>query len=141
MHGPWQDGIPQQGYQLKLTPAALYRTAIRDVNAWCRKQHSKDFAVLSGTDQDAVLHGLESGDIHLADVPAKAFFSILWENTLEGFLADPIYGGNRNFAGWKLVGFPGPRYNYVAEIEQYGKPYTEPTVGIMGRDPSRLSGG
>jgi gluconate 2-dehydrogenase gamma chain len=45
-----------------------------------------------------------------------------------------MYGGNRDFAGWKLVGFPGPRYNYVNEIEQYGKPYTLPPVGLMGRN-------
>lgn len=138
MHGPWQNGVPQQGYQLKLTPAELYRTAIRDIDRWCAKQHSMHFSALSGADQDDVLHGLESGDIELADVPAKAFFTMLWKNTVEGFLSDPIYGGNRDFAGWKLVGFPGPRYNYVAEIEQYGKAYTEPTVGLMGRDPSRF---
>jgi gluconate 2-dehydrogenase gamma chain len=52
-----------------------------------------------------------------------------------------MYGGNRNFAGWKLVGFPGPRYNYTSEIEQYGKPYTLPTVGILGRDGTRLRRG
>jgi gluconate 2-dehydrogenase gamma chain len=61
---------------------------------------------------------------------------MLWQNTGEGFFADPMYGGNRDFAGWKLVGFPGPRYNYVNEIEQYGKPYTLPTVGLMGRNGS-----
>jgi gluconate 2-dehydrogenase gamma chain len=52
-----------------------------------------------------------------------------------------MYGGNRNFAGWKLVGFPGPRYNYVSEIEQYGKPYTLPTVGILGRNGALLKKG
>jgi len=58
---------------------------------------------------------------------------MLWQNTQEGYLADPMYGGNRDFAGWKLIGFPGPRYNYVAEIGQFGKPYTLPTVGLKGR--------
>ncbi len=33
-------------------------------------------------------------------------------NTIEGFFADPIYGGNRDMVGWKLVGFPGARYDY-----------------------------
>ena len=134
MQGPWEQGTQQQGYQLKLTPGELYQTAIRNIDTWCHQKHQKSFAELSGADQDEVLHGLESGDIKLADVPSKAFFTMLWKNTVEGFLADPMYGGNYNFAGWKLVGFPGPRYNYVAEIEQYGKPYTEPTVGILGRD-------
>jgi gluconate 2-dehydrogenase gamma chain len=141
MQGPWATGIPEQGYQLKLTPSQLYQTATRDVNAWCQKNRGKDFAVLSAAEQDDVLHGLESGEIELADVPAKVFFTMLWNNTVEGFLADPMYGGNRNFAGWKLVGFPGPRYNYVSDIEQYGKPYTLPTVGILGRNGTLLQKG
>jgi gluconate 2-dehydrogenase gamma chain len=59
---------------------------------------------------------------------------MLLKNTQEGFLADPLYGGNRGFTGWKLVGFPGPRYNYMFEITQYGKPYPLPTVGLLGRN-------
>ena len=141
MQGPWATGIPEQGYQLKLTPGELYQTATRDVNAWCQKNHGKDFAVLSAAEQEDVLHGLESGDIELVDVPAKVFFDMLWQNTVEGFLAAPMYGGNRNFVGWKLVGFPGPRYNYVSDIEQYGKPYTLPTVGILGRNGTLLQKG
>jgi gluconate 2-dehydrogenase gamma chain len=141
MQGPWATGTPEQGYQLKLTPGELYQTATRDVNAWCQKKHGKDFAGLSEAEQDDVLHGLESGDVELPDVPAKVFFTMLWNNTVEGFLSDPMYGGNRNFAGWKLVGFPGPRYNYVSEIEQYGKPYTVPTVGILGRNGALLKKG
>jgi gluconate 2-dehydrogenase gamma chain len=80
-----------------------------------------------------VLQGLEKGDIKLTDAPAKDFFAMLWQNTHEGFFADPMYGGNRDFAGWKLIGFPGPRYNYTEEIVQYGKPYALPSVGLMGR--------
>lgn len=138
MQGPWETGTEQQGYQLKLTPAELYRTAIGNVDDWCHRHHQKTFSQLGGADQDQVLHGLESGDVKLADVPAQAFFTMLLKNTVEGFLADPMYGGNYDFAGWKLIGFPGPRYNYVAEIEQYGKPYAEPTVGILGRDGTRV---
>ena len=84
--------------------------------------------------QDQVLHDMDDNKIELEDFPAQAFFAVLWQNTQEGFLSDPMYGGNRNFVGWKLVGFPGPRYNYVAEITQYGTPYPLPQVGIMGRD-------
>lgn len=133
MEGPWKKGTEQQGYQLRLTPARLYRAAIKDTDDYCQRTFKKRFAELSAADQDKVLHGLEKGDIDLANAPAKDFFKMLLQNTNEGFFADPIYGGNRNFAGWKLVGFPGPRYNYVSEIEQYGKPYAQPTVGLAGR--------
>ena len=138
MQGPWREGTEEQGYQLKLTPAQLYRTAIQDVDAYCRSSNGgKGFAQLDGASQDKVLKGLEKDEIKLARVPAKQFFDMLWHNTREGFLADPMYGGNQNFAGWKLIGFPGPRYNYVAEIDQYGKPYDVPPVGVLGRDPRR----
>ncbi|MDQ6629034.1 MAG: gluconate 2-dehydrogenase subunit 3 family protein [Pseudomonadota bacterium] len=55
----------------------------------------------------------------------------------QGFFADPICLGNRNFIGWKLIGYPGPRYNYDADILRFGEHYPLPMVGLMGRDPSR----
>lgn len=141
MRGPWKKGTKQQGYQSKLNPAQLYRTAIRDIQAYCQNKYHKRFDELPSATRDEVLHGLESGDIELPDAPSKEFFTMLWKNTQEGYLADPMYGGNRNFAGWKLVGFPGPRYNYVAEIEQFGKAYTLPTVGLKGRGDLDRNGG
>jgi gluconate 2-dehydrogenase gamma chain len=135
MQGPWHQGTDEQGYQLKLTPAQLYRAAIRGIDAQVRAKHGdKAFAELAPEDQDAILHALDQGEMQLPDAPAKVFFTMLVQNTVEGFLADPVYGGNRDFAGWRLVGFPGPRYNYVAEIEQYGKRYDMPMVSIGGRD-------
>ena len=123
----------------KLTPAQLYRAAIPAIDAYCRRTYGgKAFAALGADMQDQVLHGLEEGKVDLQGPPAKEFFTQFWQNVNEGFFADPMYGGNRDFAGWKLVGFPGPRYNYVAEIEQYGKPYALPPVGLLGRDGSAL---
>ncbi|MGH8111918.1 MAG: gluconate 2-dehydrogenase subunit 3 family protein [Rhodanobacteraceae bacterium] len=135
LKGPWPTGDAEQGYQSRFTPAQMYRVAIASIDAHCRKQFRKAFAALDPKQRDDVLHGLEKGDIKLPDTSAKQFFEMLWNNTQQGFLADPMYGGNRNFAGWKLVGFPGPRYNYTDEIEQYGKRYTMPTVGLRGGDP------
>jgi gluconate 2-dehydrogenase gamma chain len=135
MTGPWPHGTDQQGYQLHLSPAQFYRAAIADIDAYCGKKHGKPFAQLTEAQQDAVLHGLEDGSVKLEHVPSDAFFKMLWQNTQEGFLADPVYGGNRDFVGWKLVGFRGPRYNYVEEITQYGKPYRQPFVSLAGREP------
>lgn len=136
MRGPWPTGTDQQGFQLKYTPAQIYREAIAGVDAHCRQQYGKPFAQLAPAQQDEVLHALEDGKIELAKVPAKTFFALLWQNTQEGFLADPAYGGNRDFTGWKLIGFPGPRYNYVDEIEHFGQPYKQPFVSLVGRNPS-----
>ncbi|WP_245152286.1 gluconate 2-dehydrogenase subunit 3 family protein [Allopusillimonas soli] len=139
MEGPWASGTEQQGYQLKETPAQLYRKAIAEVDAYCRKHfNGMDYADLKTSEQEQVLHDLDEDKIQLKDFPGQAFFAILWQNTQEGFLSDPMYGGNRNFAGWKLIGFPGPRYNYVKEITEYGKPYPLPPVGLLGRDGTRI---
>ncbi|WP_368641415.1 gluconate 2-dehydrogenase subunit 3 family protein [Castellaniella ginsengisoli] len=142
MEGPWADGTAQQGYQLRQTPAQLYRIAIAGIDGHCRHHFDgKAFAQLPIEDQDQILRDLEAGKIELQEIPAQAFFAVLWQNTQEGFLSDPMYGGNRGFAGWNLIGFPGPRYNYVEEITQYGKPYPLPPVGILGRDGTRLLAG
>jgi len=139
MQGPWRDGTQQQGYQLRLTPAQLYRKAIGEIDEHCGKTYGKRFADLDADTQDKLLRDMEGGVLQLSGVPAMRFFDILWQNTQSGFLADPMYGGNREFAGWKLIGFPGPRYNYVAEIEKHGVRYDMPTVGILGRDPGKRS--
>src|SRR5262249_44237712 len=41
MQGPWKRGVPNQGYQLPLTPAELYRAGIDATNAYCRKTYKK----------------------------------------------------------------------------------------------------
>jgi gluconate 2-dehydrogenase gamma chain len=66
-------------------------------------------------------------------VSSTEFFALLLENTMEGFFADPIYGGNRDMAGWKLIGFPGARYDYRDWVERHNEPYPLPPVSIMGR--------
>ena len=139
MQGPWHDGTPSQGYQSRLTPAGVYRAAIAAIDRRCAHDHGgKPFADLSGELQDQWLGALEQGQVELPDVSAKTFFHLLLQNTKEGFLSDPMYGGNRNFAGWRLIGFPGPRYNYVADITRHGQRYTLPTVGLLGRDGSLI---
>ena len=55
------------------------------------------------------------------------------QNTMEGFFADPIYGGNRDMAGWKLIGFPGARYDYRDHVGKHNQPYPLPPVSILGR--------
>ncbi len=135
MKGPFHLGAKEQGYQLPFTPAQIYRLCIPRVDKHCRDQHGAPFAQLNAQQQDQVLHDLQDGKIDLGEIPSTSFFGLLWQNTKEGFFADPIYGGNRDFIGWKLIGYPGPRYNYVNEIERYGQPYKQPYTSLAGRDP------
>jgi gluconate 2-dehydrogenase gamma chain len=134
MQGPWSPGLPTQGWQTRLTPAGMYRTAIKAIDAAvARDGHAASFAALAEHDQDAFLHRLEKGESTLDGVDAKAFFAQLWQNTLEGFWSDPIYGGNRDLAGWKLIGFPGARYDQSPYVGRHGEAYPLPPVGLKGR--------
>jgi gluconate 2-dehydrogenase gamma chain len=49
---------------------------------------------------------------------------------MEGFFSDPIYGGNRDKIGWKLVGFPGVHASYANDIERHGVAWTRPPASI-----------
>jgi gluconate 2-dehydrogenase gamma chain len=81
-----------------------------------------------------VLNGVESGDVKLDPVDAKTFFTeYLLKNMQEGFFADPIYGGNRDMAGWKMIGFPGTRYNYLDWIDRHNERFPLPPVSMIGR--------
>lgn len=137
MMAPFHEGMKEQGYQLPLTPAQLYRASIAEIDGWCHNKWNKAFAALSADQQDQVLHQLQDGKIPLSKLHGGQFFDMLWQNTQEGFLADPIYGGNKDFAGWALIGFPGPRYNYLDDIEKWGQRYTMPYVSIGGERAAR----
>src|SRR5882724_13044085 len=63
MQGPWKRGTPNQGYQLPLTPAQLYRAGIEATNAHCRKTYSKRFDRLDVAQRQEVLIGLSTGKI------------------------------------------------------------------------------
>lgn len=133
MQGPWGEGTATQGYQARFTPAALYRAAIRDIDEAANREARNPFAKLQPADQDGWLHRLEDGKLQLPTVDARTFFQLLHQNTLEGFWADPLYGGNRDMAGWKLIGFPGARYDHSPFVTRYGERYPLPPVAIMGR--------
>jgi gluconate 2-dehydrogenase gamma chain len=134
MRGPFRKGKSSQGYQAPYTPAQLYRAGIRALdNHIGARFRGKSFSQLKPEQQDSILHALDSGKLDLDKVPAKEFFSFLHENTIEGFFSDPIHGGNRNMVGWKLIGYPGARGNYIDYIEKYNQRYPLPPVSIQDK--------
>jgi gluconate 2-dehydrogenase gamma chain len=132
--GPFAKGSEQQGPQSPLTPAELYRKGLAALDKYCRDKFSgKGFAQLSDSDKDSVLHAMEKGDAKLDGIDAKMFFEKhLLKNVQEGFFADPIYGGNRDLVAWKMIGFPGARYNYLDWIDRHNERFPLPPVGIAG---------
>src|SRR5215510_11598040 len=132
MQGPWKRGTPNQGYQLPLTPAQLYRAGIEATNAHCRKTYGKTFDALTEAQREEVLVGLSTNKIKFdSGLPTTTFWNTVYQTVMQGMFADPIYGGNRNKAGWKMIGFPGVIAVHRENVEKYrDKKYTADILGI-----------
>ena len=135
MQGPWAKGQKTQGYQSRLDPARLYCAAIEAINAHCKEEFKgKAFFELSPQNQDDLLKGLENGDIKLKGVDAKTFFDLFLQNTVEGFFGDPVYGGNKDMTAWKMIGFPGARYDYRPYVKKHNQKIELEPVSVAGID-------
>lgn len=135
MQGPFSaNPLPSQGLQSALTPRQQYRQGLAALGSYCKASSGgRGFAQLNAEEQDRLLSGLEKGEVKLPGFDARMLFQAVYANTIEGYFADPIYGGNRDMVGWKLVGFPGVRYDYRDVMEAPNKPYIIPPVGMRGR--------
>ena len=132
MAGPHEPaGDPRNGFQSPLTPAEIYRKGIVAFQAWCQAQHGKAFEALDAATQDAALTALEKGDVTL-EPELRDFFSMLSQNTREGYFADPLHGGNYRMLAWSYIGFPGARGSYTEWVSQHNKPYPLGPVSISG---------
>jgi gluconate 2-dehydrogenase gamma chain len=135
MQGPWGKGEKSQGYQSKLSPADYYRAALKALAGIVAQRHQgAALPTLKPEEQDALIKDLEAGKLDLGDIDGKDFFEMLLQHVREGMFADPIYGGNRDMAGWKLIGFPGARYNYRDWVLRHNEKYDRPPVGLSGAD-------
>lgn len=134
MRPPFMEGDEQQGPQSPLTPVMRYRRSLAALDNYCRARFvGKTFAEIPTDQQDLVIAGLEKGSVQLPGVSGRGFFDLLLKNAREGFFADPIYGGNKDMVGWRMVGFPGARYDYRDWVEHHNQKYPRPPVSIVGR--------
>jgi gluconate 2-dehydrogenase gamma chain len=133
--GPWGPGTPSQGYQLPFTPAELFHNAVRAINDDLQSRRGTSFDKLPGAEQDAYLQSLQTGRQSLNGVPANTFFESLLSLTIEGYFSDPIYGGNKDMAAWRMIGFPGAYASFYDLVDQHGILYTRPpmSIGETGR--------
>ncbi|MBV8836427.1 MAG: gluconate 2-dehydrogenase subunit 3 family protein [Alphaproteobacteria bacterium] len=131
---PFQKGAKNQGPQSEGGPSVEYRKSLAALDKACKAKFSnKGFAALSDADKDTVLKGLESGELALEGADGKTFMEHLVRDVQMGFFADPLYGGNRDMAAWKMIGFPGARYNYLDWIDHHNERFPLPPVSIVGR--------
>jgi gluconate 2-dehydrogenase gamma chain len=101
------------------------------VDTLARSTHNAAFADLSAEIRDELLTAMDNGTA--AGFPnARSFFNRVRRLTLEGMFSDPYYGGNKNFAGWDLIRYPGPRLAVAPEDQKMStppKPYRRSAYG------------
>ena len=129
--GPFPKGKPELGYQLELNPREFFRAGIAAANDFTRKTYGKEFDRLGDKDREEALKTMETGKANFPAFGSAMFFNALLQIAMEGFFADPMYGGNRNMAAWKMVGYPGLPATYRQDIRKYlGKVYDKPPRSI-----------
>jgi gluconate 2-dehydrogenase gamma chain len=118
----------------------FYRRGLAQLEAFCQQAHQASFARLDAARQDAVITALEEGKAAGFTWPtAQAFFNTLRTHTMEGMFADPVYGGNKDFAGWRLVGFPGAQPLFTTADMQSKDAFTRlPISGLQAQAKAQL---
>ena len=113
----------------------FYRRGLAQLDQYCRETYHEPFVRLSAGQQEAVITALEAGKATGFTWPtAQAFFETLRTHTMEGMFADPVYGGNRDFAGWRLVGFPGAQAIFTRGDMQSKQAFTRaPIIGMQAQ--------
>ena len=99
-----------------------YRSGLAAFDRYCRMSRGKPFAELAPVDQDSVLIDVETGAATGAGAgfagSSAQFFAMVLNHTRQGMFGDPYYGGNANFVGWDLLGYPGVRTQVTAADQQ-----------------------
>ena len=104
---------------------AAFLEGLEATDAFARRTHDHPFAELPPDKQDEVLTAMDNNTA-TGFPSARVFFGRVRRLTLEGMFGDPYYGGNKNFAGWDLIRYPGPRLAVSADDQKMGvkiKPY------------------
>ena len=121
---------------------SIYRVGLQRLDAYAQAKAGAIFPELGAARQDEILAQLDTGsgessagagpdanDAVGTDSILTRFFAIVREHTIQGMFCDPIYGGNRDFTGWKLIGFPGAQWEYTEEQMRPG--FDATTIPIL----------
>jgi gluconate 2-dehydrogenase gamma chain len=113
----------------------FYRRGLAALDVHCRRTYSAPFVRLDAARRDEAIAALEANTATGFTWPsASAFFNTVRMHTMEGMFADPIYGGNKDFAGWRLVGFPGAQLVYTKADMESRRAFTRlPIIGLRAQ--------
>jgi len=88
---------------------AAFASGLAVIDAEARSRHGAFFADLDDSKKDSLLGAMENNQAAGFTPDSRTYFNRIRQLTLEGMFGDPFYGGNRGFAGWDLIRYPGPR--------------------------------
>jgi gluconate 2-dehydrogenase gamma chain len=97
-----------------------YAAGLAAIDGFALKSRGMAFAKLSHADQDALLRDVEAGNADGLPAGPASFFNLVRTHTIQGTFCDPFYGGNANFVGWDLIGYPGVRTVVTADEQRIG---------------------
>jgi gluconate 2-dehydrogenase gamma chain len=125
LNGPFlQAQTSGHGWQIPMTPADVYRAFLPGFDVYSKTAYGNPYTALPAARQAQALTDLQTGKAAIQIGGSTAFtssdfFSMFRQNVLEGMLADPAYGGNREMVGWKWLRFPGDPMRRGDPYEQY----------------------
>lgn len=105
-------------YETPLNRGQIIIEGLRKLDAVSEEKFGEKFSSIEGEKQDEILQAFDNGEVELTGVSSQQFFSLLRKMTIEGVFADPLYGGNKNMDGWRMVDYPGPRPGFIDIIEE-----------------------
>jgi gluconate 2-dehydrogenase gamma chain len=97
---------------------AAYSAGLAAVDGYSQSLKGRLFADLAPNDQDAILTDMQSNRATGFDGSSGPFFNLVRTHTIQGTFSDPFYGGNENFVGWDLIGYPGARVVVSANLQR-----------------------
>ena len=134
---PFMPGTKQQGPQsAKGRRRSIARRWPRSIDIASRPIRASALPILPISKRMSFSRALRTARPNSTASTASRSSSRSIKDIQKGFFADPIYGGNRDMVAWKMIGFPGARYNYLDWVDRHNERFPLPPVGIDG--PRRL---
>src|SRR5262244_3223473 len=101
---------------------STYVAGLAAVDAYAQSAKGSTFAKLSASDQDFILTEIQFNRAAGFDGAGSGqFFNLVRTHTIQGTFSDPFYGGNENFIGWDLIGYPGARVVVSENLQRMDK--------------------
>jgi gluconate 2-dehydrogenase gamma chain len=123
--------------EVELTSGQVYRRGVELIDAYCQKKYGKPFMQLSKGQHGAVWTALSNGKVNtFVNTPTSShFLDVLSGDAAQGWLADPMYGGNHGASVWKAIGYPGVQRAYTLQEMRSGQT-TRPTQTFRQMSPA-----